>query len=140
MTFLTPMTNALASRRGASEMLRYGLNGLAATAVHYSVLVAGFGFLKIPSAGVANLIAAAFGITVSFFGNRLFVFRDHTESALHQAARFGLLYASIAAFHAGFLTIWTDIYRLDYNIGFLIATCFQTISSYFGNKHLVFSK
>jgi putative flippase GtrA len=133
------MANAFVVGRGAPEILRYGLNGLAATAVHYSVLVAGFGFLKLPSAGLANLIAATCGITVSFFGNRIFVFRDSRESVLSQAARFGVLYASIAAFHTGFLAIWTDAYRLDYNIGFLIATCCQTMSSYFGNKYLVFS-
>jgi putative flippase GtrA len=109
------MANAFVAGRGAPEILRYGLNGLAATAVHYSVLVAGFGFLKIPSAGLANLIAAACGIAVSFFGNRIF-----------------------AVFHTGFLAIWTDVYALNYSVGFLFATCFQTVSSYFGNKYLVF--
>jgi putative flippase GtrA len=132
------MANAFVAGRGAPEILRYGLNGLAATAVHYSVLVAGFGFLKIPSAGLANLIAAACGIAVSFFGNRIFVFRDDAESVLRQAARFGLLYAAIAVFHTGFLAIWTDVYALNYSVGFLFATCFQTVSSYFGNKYLVF--
>ena len=134
------MANAFVAGRGAPEILRYALNGLAATAVHYSVLVAGFGFLKIPSAGLANLIAASCGITVSFFGNRIFVFRDSSESVLNQAARFGVLYASIAVFHTGFLAIWTDMYGLNFNIGFVIATCFQTVSSYFGNKYLVFSR
>ena len=134
------MANAFVAGRGTPEVLRYGLNGLAATAVHYGVLVAGLAVLKIPSAGLANLIAAACGITVSFFGNRIFVFRDADENVLSQAARFGLLYASIAVFHAGFLAIWTDVYGLSYNIGFLLATCFQTVSSYFGNRYLVFSR
>lgn len=134
------MANALVVGRGAPEILRYIVNGLAATAVHYGVLVLGFGVLKLPYAGLANLIAACCGITVSFFGNRLFVFRDFGEGVLHQAARFGVLYAVIAVFHAGILTVWTDIYGFNFNIGFLIATCFQTVSSYFGNKYLVFSR
>jgi putative flippase GtrA len=134
------MANAFVTGRGVPEILRYGLNGLAATAVHYSVLVLGFGVLKIPSAGLANLVAAVCGITVSFLGNRIFVFRDVSEGVLHQAARFAALYALIAAFHTGILAVWTDVYRLDYSVGFLIATGFQMVSSYFGNKHLVFSK
>jgi putative flippase GtrA len=135
-----PVLNALIAGSGASQVLRFGVNGVVATAVHYSVLVLGFGILRIPSAGLVDLVAACCGITVSFFGSRIFVFQNVDEGLLQQAARFGAFSASSALFHTGLITLWTDICRLDYNIGFLIATALQAVLNYFGNKYLVFSR
>ncbi|HHW4681225.1 MAG TPA: GtrA family protein, partial [Xylella taiwanensis] len=57
------------------QVLRYLLNGLFATAVHYTILRFNMEVLDLHLAGLANGIAAVFGITVSFIGNRYFVFR-----------------------------------------------------------------
>ena len=130
---------AAPAKRDLGQIARYGVNGLVATAVHYSALRAGIDLLHIPSAGAANLLAAVFGISASFIGSRYFVFRKFDESALKQASRFILLYAAIAAVHAGFLFVWTDKLGLDYQIGFAIAMVFQVVGSYFGNRILVFS-
>ena len=93
-----------------------------------------------PSAGMANLFAAVGGITASFFGSRYFVFRDHKQPILRQAAKFGVLYALIASLHGLVLYAWTDVGHHDYRLGFLLATAMQVVLSYFGNKLLVFSK
>lgn len=122
-----------------SEVLRYGLNGLAATAVHYGVLSFNLQVLHLPSAGLANLIAAVFGISASFLGSRYFVFRGAGGGIGGQALRFFLLYAGIALLHGAVLAVWTDYYHLDYRLGFLLATGLQVALSYLGNKHLVFS-
>jgi hypothetical protein len=53
-------------------------------------------------------------------------------------ARFGLLYASIALLHGLVLWWWTDVNRLDFRIGFLLATGLQVVLSFWGNKVLVF--
>ena len=122
------------------EIVRYIINGLVATAVHYGVLTFNLSFLGFQSAGLANIIAAIFGITTSFLGSRYFVFRNTEEALLAQAAKFGVLYGLIAALHGVVLFVWTDWYALDYRGGFLIATGLQVLLSYIGNKFLVFKK
>lgn len=129
-------TTEAAADRG--RLLRYIVNGLVATVVHYVVLSFGLEVLRIPSAGLANLMAAGVGITTSFLGSRYFVFLAGSRPVLGQASRFIALYALIALLHGATLWLWSDMGGLDYRIGFLLATCMQVALSYFGNKHLVF--
>ena len=120
------------------ELLRYVANGLVATGVHFGVLSFNLHTLRIESAGLANLIGSVFGIIVSFLGSRYFVFLATKDDLLAQAAKFSSLYAVIALLHGMILFVWTDYLGFDYRVGFMIATCAQTISSYLGNKFLVF--
>lgn len=124
--------------RHALELLRYGINGIVATAVHYAVLTFSLNQLSIPSAGLANFVAAFFGITTSFFGSRYFVFNNKGKGILAQATKFGVLYVAIAVVHGLVLLLWTDFWRYDYRLGFLLASMIQLSLSYFGNKFLVF--
>lgn len=121
------------------ELMRYIVNGLAATAVHYAVLTFNLHVLAMPSAGAANLVAAIFGITASFLGSRYFVFNKTEGAMLPQALKFSGLYGAIAVLHGSVLLVWTDWLGFDYRIGFLIATAFQVSLSYVGNKKLVFN-
>ena len=121
-----------------SEIIRYIINGLLATGVHFSVLTINLQIYDMQSAGLANLIAAIFGITSSFIGSRYFVFKNHQEPIHNQAIKFGMLYATIACLHGAVLYGWTDVYKFDYRIGFMIATVLQVVMSYWGNKILVF--
>lgn len=134
------MTTAAGASGETGQVVRYVVNGLAATAVHYGVLSFCLEALKLPSAGLANLVAAAFGITASFFGSRYFVFRRPDEAIGRQAARFGALYVAIAVLHALVLALWTDYLGFDYRWGFLLATFMQVALSYWGNKRLVFHR
>ena len=129
---------ALRSSSAQYEFIRYVANGLVATGVHFGVLTFNIHFVGMRSAGVANLIAAIIGITTSFLGSRYFVFKKHQARILGQAVNFLVLYASIALLHGLILYGWTDVGGFDYRIGFLIATFFQVILSYLGNKTLVF--
>jgi putative flippase GtrA len=122
------------------QPVRYILNGIAATCVSYAVLYAGLHLAHIPSAGVANFLAAIIGITVSFFGNRHFVFPGSRESVWHQLARFWLLYAVLALMQGAVMFIWSDLAGLDYRAGFLLGTFLQMVCSYFGGKHWVFKQ
>lgn len=122
----------------AFEILRYILNGLVATAVHFGVLAFNLEILEIPSAGLSNLIAAVFGIASSFIGSRYFVFPATDASILSQAMKFSGLYGVIALLHGLVLLAWSDWFGMDYRWGFLIATCLQVSLSYIGNKYLVF--
>lgn len=120
------------------QPIRYILNGLFATLIHFLVLTFNLKVLNWHSAGVANGIAAIFGITASFLGSRYFVFLNSKETIFNQAYRFIFLYVSIAILHALLLYIWVDKYEFNYIIGFLLATTMQLIFSYFGNKVMVF--
>ncbi|MCP3177584.1 MAG: GtrA family protein [Desulfuromonadales bacterium] len=125
-------------KRHVYELLRYIINGLAATAVHFAALAFCFSILGIPSAGLSNLIAAFFGITTSFLGSRYFVFPKTSEGFVTQALKFSGLYGFIAIIHGVVLLIWTDWIGFDYRLGFLLATAIQVSLSYLGNKFLVF--
>ncbi len=122
------------------EVLRYLVNGVVATIVHYGVLSLLLEVLHLPSAGVANFLAATVGITVSFIGSRYFVFRNHTAGLGTQLWRFVALYALFALVHAGVLFVWTDLMHLDFRIGFIIATGLQMLMSFSANKLLVFAR
>lgn len=123
----------------SKELMRYVINGLAATLVHYGVLTFNLHVLSMSSAGAANLFAAVFGITASFLGSRYYVFNKIDESLLKQALKFSGLYGAIALLHGLVLLVWTDWLGFDYRQGFLIATAFQVSLSYVGNKKLVFN-
>lgn len=120
------------------EPVRYIINGLFATLVNYGILNFNMLVLDMNSAGVANFIAAIFGITVSFLGSRYYVYKQHSSTISSQVVRFVLLYGFIAILSGLVLYVWSDIYDLSYHIGFVIATFIQMLFSYFGNKVLVF--
>ncbi len=120
------------------QLIRYIINGLVATAIHFLVLIFNLKVLEWNSAGVANFIAAVFGISASFIGSRYYVFNGSLEPLVKQLYRFVLLYAAIAILHGLLMYIWVDLYLQDYIIGFLIATAMQIACSYIGNKVLVF--
>ena len=121
-----------------AKLFRFSVNGTAAALIHFLVLWLSIEVLEIPSAGLANLVAAAVGITVSFLGCRYYVFHGHAEGILTQAVKFGTLYAAIALLHGAVLYLWSDMAGLDYKIGFAIALILQVVLSYLGNKNLVF--
>ena len=121
-----------------ATIVRFLLNGIVATGVHFTLLWTNLHVFHVPSFGVANMIAAVFGITTSFLGSRYYVFRAASTPMHHQAWKFGLLYGALALMHGVVLYLWSDRAGLDYRIGFILATCIQVVCSYFGNKRLVF--
>ena len=124
----------------SSEVFRYIINGVICTLIHFGVLTLNIKILQFESTGLANLIAAVFGITASFIGSKYFVFPGRHDSVYKQIIKFGFLYMAIALCHGFILFVWTDHFALDYRIGFVLATCFQVSLSFIGNKYMVFKK
>lgn len=120
------------------ELTRYAINGLIATAVHFGALKFGLEVLRFESAGMANMLAAMFGIAASFLGSRYYVFPGSQARITQQFAKFAGLYGLIAVIHGIVLFLWTDWQGWDYRPGFLVATAFQVAGSYLGNKFWVF--
>ena len=137
---LTRIQTKLSETGEGAQVVRYTINGILATLVHFAVLSFNLKIIGLSSAGVANFIAAFFGIAASFLGSRYFVFQEHTEPFLKQAAKFAGLYAAIVVLHGFVLYIWTDQLLMDFRYGFLIAAGLQVILTYFGNKNMVFNK
>lgn len=123
-----------------TQIGRYVINGVVATAAHYCVLYLNLEVIRLEYAAIANIIASIVGICVSFLGNRYFVFADTSEPVFSQAARFGGLYGVVALIHGSVLFVWTDWLGLHYGIGFLIAVGIQTALGFWGNKRYVFNR
>ena len=121
-----------------SPVVRYAINGLVATSAHFCVLHINLKILGFSSAGLANLVAAFFGIAISFVGSRYFVFKAHEQPISRQVLKFAGLYTVIALIHGGVMYFWSDILGWDYVISFMIATAVQVMISYWGNNLLVF--
>jgi putative flippase GtrA len=121
-----------------AELIRYIINGVFATSIHFGILTFNMDVLNVSSAGLANFIASIFGITTSFIGSRYYVFRVHKDTLREHYVRFVSLYIFLAMLHGVVLLVWTDWWMLDYRIGFLLATAVQVSISYVGNKKLVF--
>ena len=122
------------------QMVRYVINGLVATGVHFLVLSILMEHAQLPSAGMANLMAAVFGILTSFLGNRYFVFAKEGRLGRlgTQGVRFLASYGVIALVHGSVLTLWSDLAGWDYRLGFLVAMVFQVGLGYLANKYFVF--
>lgn len=122
------------------QILRYAANGVAATAIHYIVLYTCVEILNFRFIGLANLLASSFGILTSFFGNKHFVFKSTGGSVSPALARFIFFYAIIALIHGAILHVWSDIYRMNYNQGFVFAILIQFLLGYMASKFFVFNE
>ena len=121
-----------------SQSFRYLLNGIVATTAHFLVLTFVLKVLLWESAGAANVVAACCGISLSFLGNRYYVFQNSVEPLFKQIYRFFFVYCAAAVGHGLIMYVWADVFKLNYIFGFLLATAFQVVCSYFGNKRMVF--
>lgn len=124
--------------RHRSELFRYLVNGGIATGVHFAVLYTNVELLHFESVGLANFVAAVFGSTAAFLGNRHLVFRSTTAGVRSQLPRFAGLYLAAATFHGLALFAWSDLLGWHYTSGFVVATLLQVVIGYLGNKLWVF--
>ncbi len=122
-----------------NQSIRYLINGCIATVFHYSVLSLAIEIMKLQSAAMANIIASFFAITLSFVGNRYYVFKVTTQPIFKQFYKFLYFYITIALIHGSVVFIWADHLNFDYKIGFFLAVSIQVILGYWMNKKSVFT-
>jgi len=120
------------------KVFKFIINGLIATFVHYIVLYFNMEIIGMTSATVANLIGASFGITVSFFGNRNFVFLSKNSAIHFQAMGFIILQSILVAMQSIIVYIWVDLYDYNYQIVFIFAVGVSAVLSYTANKIIIF--
>lgn len=122
----------------ALEVARYMLNGLFATFVHFTTLYLCIEVASLNFVWLANSMASVVGISLSFLGNRYFVFRSFEMNIGAQLAKFFGLYVLVAIVHGAVLFFWSDLLGLDYKFGFAIAVLLQLILGFLANKAYVF--
>lgn len=122
------------------RILRFLGVGVAAASVHFTVLAALVDLAGLRPTAIAGMVAAIAGVTASFVGNRLFVFRTTNKDWRGQAGRFVALYAATSLVHGATLYLCTDLGGGDYRVAFVLATALQAGLSYIGNRTLVFGR
>jgi putative flippase GtrA len=121
------------------EFVRFVINGVVATAVHYAIFALLYFYAGVKLAALANVPAVFAGIAISFVGNRRFVFRSSSPDWEDEAVRFALLYGAIALIHVTILFIGADVLSVDATVTFALATVTQVCCNYIGARAWVFS-
>ena len=120
------------------QLSRFVINGIFATLVHYVIFVISIEFFYIKFIALANLIGAFFGISCSFIGNKYFVFKNNDFNLKSQLLKFTLTYAFLGFVSSTILFVWSDLFKMNYNYGFIFAAFFQFILSFIINRNWVF--
>ena len=120
-----------------SSPARFVVNGLVATAAHYLALVLLVESVGLTIVWVANTMATAVGVAVSYLGNRSYVFRSEAPHA-SALPRFLASYGMIFALHGAGMAAWADWAGLNYSVGFLILTGLSAVATYLLNRSFVF--
>jgi len=119
------------------SIVRFTINGLVATGVHYLVMVFAIHVLNITWYSLAYAFAFLFAVVTSFWGNKRFVFKSRQVQDF-QFVKFVVLYLGLLVMTS--LTMWmvSDYGGLHYNAGFIIAVTMQFIGGYLGSRYLIF--
>lgn len=119
-------------------LFRYGIVGVVASVVHFSIAFAAFNYLNINSF-VAHFCGFVFGLFTAYFGHYFYSFKDD-EQHTKRFPKF-LVTALIAlVLHQGGVYILVNYYKLDYSsrvLPLLVITV--PIFTFLLNKFWVFS-
>ncbi|WP_172838811.1 GtrA family protein [Solemya velesiana gill symbiont] len=112
--------------------------GIAATLVHYLVIVLLLDLLEWATPTPATVVGSVFGIATAYMGNYLYVFGLSDRNHDHYAPRFIATYLTVMAIHAGMMYLFVDILNLRYEYGFVVATIFSATTTFIANHLVVF--
>ena len=121
----------------SAQLLRFGVVGVAATLVHLSTLWLGVEQGGLPPA-IANGIAFGAAVSVTYFGQALWVFRrfDHN---LYRLRRFAVSVVGGLLANVGIMAFAVQLLGLHYLFGFATALVVVPAISFFVSKFWVFS-
>ena len=120
-----------------SELAKFAVVGVAASAAHYLLLFAGVEWLAI-SPVIANGFAFLTALLVTYSGQSLWVFRAQSNHGLGQATRFSVSVAAGFLANVAIMFAATKMFGLDYRIGFLFCLATVPALSFLVNKLWVF--
>ena len=111
--------------------------GLAATLVHFLMILALVDVLGWMGPTAATGIGSVIGISVSYLGNHRFVFNAQGQHA-HYALRFVFTYLVVTGIHTSLMYLFTEFWGLRYEWGFVTATVISAATTFLANRYLVF--
>lgn len=125
-------------RPSATEILRFGIVGLAATATHYVILRLAVETLAVPPTP-ANGLAFLCALSVTYLGQSLWVFQERSRHGTAQMLRFTVsiligLFANMAI-----MALSVHALGLTYQGGFLLGLFLVPILSFVVNRLWVFN-
>lgn len=125
-------------RPSVTEILRFGVVGLAATAMHYVILRLVVEELAIPPS-FANGLAFLCALCVTYLGQSLWVFRKRSQHGAAQMLRFtvSLLFGLFA--NMGIMALSVHGLGLNYQDGFLLSLFLVPALSFMVNRFWVFN-
>lgn len=139
MSFSKPVDEQAPRNPGALKWL-YVVNGAIATLAHYVALRSLLWTINGLDAGIANMGASLVGVTVSFLGNRIIVFRHTRQPAGLQFVQYVVLYGVLALLQGLLMHALVNGMGVSLLLGFFFCAAFQWFAGYVANKHLIFCK
>jgi putative flippase GtrA len=122
------------------EALKFLLNGLISTLIHYVILVVAIEILGVVSIVLANMMAGATAVLYSFVGNKYYVFKSHDEVLYFQAFKFLIVYTLLIILHTIAMFVLTNKMSVSYHISFIMVSSLFAMASFFLNKIVVFRR
>ena len=121
------------------QVPRFALVGLAATAVHFTILTGLVEIARLPWPTAASVIGSVFGIATSYLGNYRWTFA-RTEPHREFVSRFVFTYLATMAGHAGIMYLLIDGFGFRYPVAFAVGTSISTATNFGLAKILVFER
>lgn len=125
-------------RPSATEILRFGVVGLAATAIHYAILRLAVDTLEIPPS-LANGSAFLCAVCVTYLGQSLWVFRRHSQHGAAQMLRFIVSLGFGFFANVAIMALSVHALGLEYQNGFLLSLFLVPVLSFVINRFWVFN-
>lgn len=121
----------------SKDFLKFGVVGVLATATHFaalSVFVEGFGIREALANGLAFLVA----VSVTYFGQSKWVFREQSQTSLRELVRFTV--SVLFGFFANIAIMYVAVqaFQLRYQVGFVLAVLLVPMMTFVINKTWVF--
>jgi putative flippase GtrA len=118
--------------------IKYFVNGLIASTVHFLIFYLLYKILKIESAFISYLLASIIGIYISYFGNNKFVFNGVRNFKVAKFLKYIILQLILLLISTSLIWILIDINEINYIISFLFALIIQFFIGYYISKNYIF--
>lgn len=125
-------------RPSATEILRFGIVGLAATATHYVILRLAVETLAVPPTP-ANGLAFLCALSVTYLGQSLWVFQERSQHGTAQMLRFTVSILIGLSANMAIMALSVHALGLTYQGGFLLGLFLVPILSFVVNRFWVFN-
>jgi putative flippase GtrA len=120
------------------EIIRFGVVGLTATAMHYLTLILMVELLAIPPT-LANGLAFLCALFITYLGQSLWVFQERSQHSITQMLRFTVSLGVGLLSNMAIMAVSMHALGLGYQNGFLLSLLLVPVLSFMINRFWVFN-